>query len=107
MATRNTFYIGTDGMFSRIVYRDGVAYDLVAVTKVGVCFDGTVYDSEDYDTSFDWSSGVTGEIYFYLGKITAITAAARDSKAELILYDATAPNGWVVDLLDIEAKEVA
>lgn len=106
MSDRNTFYIGTDGMFKRTVYNDGSAYDLSAVTKIGICFDGTVYDSDDYPTAFDWEAGDEGEIYFYLGRIDEIDEASIDPEAELILYDASAPNGFPVDVLYIEAKEL-
>lgn len=106
MTDRNTFYVGTDGLFARTITQSGSAYDLSSVTKVGICFDGTVYDSDDYPTAFDWDTGTTGQIYFYLGKITAITEATHDPNTEIILYDATATNGFVVDVIDVEAKEL-
>lgn len=106
MTDRNSFHIGTDDMFSRIVTREGSAYSLSGITKVAVCFNGTVYDSDNYAASFDWTTGETGEIKFYLGKITDIDTPASDTKAELLLYDSVSTNGFVVDELHIKALEI-
>lgn len=106
MADSYHFYISTDDMFSMIVYRDGSVYDLSAVTKVAICFDGTTYSSADHPNSFDWTSGDTGEIKFYLGKISDIDEAVRDAKAEVILYDPSSTNGFVIGTIDVDAREI-
>lgn len=96
-----TFYVGRDNEFTVTILSDGAAFDLAALTKVGIVFGGTEYDSDDYADAFDWTTGGTGEISFYLGKISTITEAAVDSKAEIILYSNDSPNGIVWDTIHL------
>jgi len=81
--------------------------EMDAITKIEILFKETYYSSEDYATSFDWTTyKATGVVVFKLGLITTIPAG-RDKQSELIIYDAANPEGIIWKLLDIKVEEEA
>lgn len=81
--------------------------EMDAITKIEILFKETYYSSEEYGSSFDWSTlKAQGVVVFKLGLISTIPVG-RDKRAELIIYDATNPAGLIWKELDIKVEEEA
>ena len=102
-----TFYLNKDNV-SRLELRTGGALqDISTLTKVEIKISGVVYSSADHADAFDWTTeGSNGILHLALGKISNLVAS-RDKKAELILYDASNPNGIVWGTIDVKILDLA
>jgi hypothetical protein len=88
-----TVYKGRDNTFTIQLLEDDEPYDISSVNKVGIIYKGTEYDSDSYSGSFDFITDASdGKIAFKLGIISGLPEG-RDSKAEVITYDALNTNG--------------
>ena len=83
------------------------------VTKVELLLKGKYYCSDDYSESFDFTTeGADGIITMVLGTIVDLEVV-KDSRAEIITYDPSHPDGlvWgtiaiqVIQLIGTEADE--
>lgn len=99
-------YKGRDNTFDKLLKRDGVAENLSSVTKVGLLFLGRYIHSNNYPSAFDYVTQKTlGIITFRLGAIATLPTG-RDQATELIIYDATNPNGIVWGTFDLEVRSI-
>lgn len=96
-------YEDRDNTFALQLIKNGVkltAVEMQAITKASLKFDGTEYDSDTHASAFDWSTREDeGVMIFQLGEVLS---AARDTKAEVILYTATDTNGVIWTTIDIK-----
>lgn len=99
---KETIYLGRDNKFDKRLEADDVIQNLSSVTKVGVLFNGNYYHSDNWPDAFDYATqAADGIITFDLASISSI-AAGRDTEAEIIIYDATNPQGIIWDTFDLE-----
>ena len=79
---------------------------MTAITKVGVVYLGTLYDSTTYPDAFDWITRADeGIISFSLGVIPGIQIG-RDKRAEIIVYAEDYVEGIVWGTLDIQVIDL-
>jgi len=79
--------------------------EMDAITNAGIIVDGTEYDYDAYATAFDWSTRKSeGVLIIALGAV--LDAPLRDTKAEIVIYDATNTSGIIWDTIDIEVVDV-
>lgn len=99
-------YKSRNNAFDKQLKRGGVVTDLTSVTKVGILFLGNYYHSDKWPTAFDYTTQkALGIITFKLANIATI-AVGKDENTELIIYDATNPNGIVWGTFDLEVREI-
>lgn len=104
-----TVYEDRDNSFAVQLVKNEVKLttaEMQAITKIAVMFDGTEYDSDTYPAGFDWTTREDeGVVILTLGSV--LTAPARDTKAELLIYTLTDTDGLVWDLLDIKVVDIS
>lgn len=102
-----TIYKGYDNTFTVQLEDVDEIKDLSAVSKVGILYKGTEYDSDTYPSSFDFVTNPTnGYITFKLGLISALEEG-RDSRSELIVYDPSNVNGVFWGYLSLRVKSIS
>ena len=75
--------------------------EMQAITKVGLVFSGTEYESGTYESAFDWSTREDeGVVIFKLGSVLA--SPARDNNAEVVIYTATDTDGIIWTTIDVQ-----
>jgi hypothetical protein len=77
-----------------------------SVTKIDLILKGYCYDSTDYPTAFNFATeGDLGILILKLGLITDLQVV-KDSAAEIIIYDASNPEGIVWGTLPIKVIQL-
>lgn len=105
---RYYFYVNSRNEFKVILEEDGAAMNLGSVTKVEITYNGTTYDSTTSPTAFDYATGTTGEIAFYLGKIiTTLPTNPRDKLCEVAVYESGEELPLYWGKIDVTAEEAA
>lgn len=97
-------WLGHDNSINLLLKEDGVAKDLSDVTKMSVTVNGTKVLSTDKAAGlirWDQPSYATGECRLFLGDSSL--SVGRWS-CPLIVYDATATDGFVWGMVPVEVK---
>jgi hypothetical protein len=105
MATE-TIYLNRDNKFSLLLKSNDVVEDLSTVTKVEILHLENYYNSDNFASAFDYSTRATGGIIIFDLASIASLEAGRDQNAELIIYDATNPEGIIWGTFDLDIKEL-
>ncbi len=91
-----TVFNGRDNVIEWTLTEDGEAFDLSAVTRYIIDFDGTQTADSNVDPSaFDGSGGVTGVLRLQLGQLTTPIDPGTYHDAKLVIYTAAATAGIV------------
>jgi len=103
-----TVIVDRDNTFALQLIKNKVVLttnEMQAITKVGLKFNGTEYESDTYpDGEFDWATReAEGVVVFKLG---GTLSAGRDTKAEVIIYSATETLGVVWKTIDVKVLEI-
>lgn len=98
------FYKGYDNIETIQLLNAGSPVDLSSVTEMSIKFRGTLYDSTTYTSAFDWSLG-SGRVDLKLGSI-AVIDTGTDSRAELVVVDASNPNGVVWGTIPVRVLDM-
>lgn len=94
-------YLGHDNRIELILKADGVAVDLVSVTRMTLTVGAILIDSDNGDADpIQWAKGgyATGEIRLFLG---AQVISPGKYRCPLIVYDPANDDGIVWDMIPI------
>ncbi len=104
--TTEIIYIGYDNNIELKLLEDGAALTeekMQAITKIALKYNGNTYDSVSNAEVFDWATRASeAVVVIAMGMISGLVAG-RDLGSELIVYDATNPNGIVWGSFSIKA----
>ena len=99
MATTITIWKDRDNAAKITLAKSGTtltADEMAAITKVEIKYNGNYYNSDDHADMFDWTTYADdGQLVINAGTVDLGDNLATDRKAELIIYDASNPNGIV------------
>jgi hypothetical protein len=97
-------YIDRDNVIDLLLKADGEAQALDSITKMDLIIGSTtISDSTASAFPIKWSTGTTGKIQLQLGS-QSITEGVYP--AQLIVYDATYPNGLVWGSFNLYIRSV-
>jgi len=103
-----TVYEDRDNTFSLQLLKNGVKLtsdEMDAITEVSIIVDGTEYLSSENDDFADTSTRKSeGVVTLQLGAL--LDAPIRDTKAEIVIYDASNTNGIIWDTIDLKVVDV-
>jgi hypothetical protein len=103
-----TVYKDRDNTFALELIKNKVSLttaEMQNITKVGILYNGTEYESGTYPNAFDWSTREDeAAVIFALGPVLA---AGRDTKTEVIIYTATDTNGVVWKTIDLKVVDIS
>ena len=100
-----TIYTGRDNKINLLLKTDGAVQDLTAVTKMELLYKENYYDSDNFGSSFDFSTYATsGIVILDIGSIGL--ESGRDKNAEIIVYDASNASGIIWDTFDLKVIEL-
>ncbi|MHC4310874.1 MAG: hypothetical protein ACYSW3_00200 [Planctomycetota bacterium] len=102
-----TLYKNRDNEIDLELRANGAAVDISGSTKVEIEVGDLVLNSNNYPTSFDWTTnGANGQLTLDIARLAEIVnLKASTYKTKVTVFDATYPNGLVWDHFILNLRE--